>query len=76
MIIDQIGADLFHADGRTGGQTHDTQTDIHNESNSLFFAVLRRRLKTTLRPELRLTAPKTVSVTYEAGYICKCFGRY
>ena len=28
MIIDPFGAELFHADGRTGGQTHDTRADF------------------------------------------------
>jgi len=37
---------------------------------------LQRRVKTTLKPELRLTTPKKVNVHYEADYRCKCFGRH
>jgi hypothetical protein len=39
MKIRPVGAELFHADGRT---------DRHDEANSCFFAILRTRLKTSL----------------------------
>jgi hypothetical protein len=44
MIIRSVGAELLHADGRTGGRT-DRQTDRHDEANIRFFAILRKRLK-------------------------------
>jgi len=63
---------------RTDGRTDTWHTDRQTYITNLIvaFCVLRRRLKATLRPELRMTAPKTVSVPYEAGYRCKCFGRH
>jgi hypothetical protein len=39
MQICSVGAELFHADGRTGGQADrqtDGQTDMHDLDNSLF----------------------------------------
>jgi len=40
MKIREVGAELFHADGRA-----DRRTDGHDEANSRFFAILRTRLK-------------------------------
>jgi len=40
MKTRQVGVEMFHANERT---------DTHYEANSLFFAILRTRLRTTLR---------------------------
>jgi hypothetical protein len=42
MKISQVRAEFFHADG---------QTDKYNQANSLFFSILRTRIK---RHQLRL----------------------
>ena len=44
MKIGLVGADLFHADGRT---------DRHDKANSYFFAILLTRLKLSFLPFLK-----------------------
>jgi len=41
MKIRPVGAELFHADGRTDGRT-DRQTGSHVEANSLFSKLCER----------------------------------